>query len=277
MKVFKKVLLGLMGLLLLTGSALAAAQDVKGSKDHPLFNRMPGFFIDEYEEKAFDAASFYSKNGEEVQIEGKYVTINYRSINDEKYPSVIQILRNYINAAQKIGGQLMYQNENEVYLRIVKNGEVWVKVNVTDNGWHYDLTIVEKAGMEQNIVADAASLASSIQTTGKVALYGIYFDTGKAEVKAESEPSLKEIANLLKSNPQLKLLVVGHTDNVGKFDANLLLSRQRADAVVKTLVSKYGIGATRLSACGAGSMAPVASNKTEEGRAQNRRVELVEP
>ena len=111
--------------------------------------------------------------------------------------------------------------------------------------------------------------------TGKAAVYGIYFDTGKAEIKPESEPALKEIAKLLQADPKLKLYVVGHTDNSGGLDYNMKLSKDRADAVVKALTGKYGIAASRLSAFGVGPLAPVASNQTEEGRAKNRRVELV--
>lgn len=277
MKTIKGWFFGLLGLVLFTGGMiLAESTDVRGSKDHPLFNRMSGYFIEYYEEKDFDAVTF-RKGDQDVTVEGRYVSINYRSVNDEKYPSTLQILRNYINAAQKIGGKLMCQDEFEAHLRIAKSGgETWIKVYVSDDGWQYTLTIIEKGGMEQSIVADAASLANSIQNTGKVALYGIYFDTGKADVKSESEPALKEIAKLMQANPKLKLLVVGHTDNVGKIDANMLLSKQRAEAVVKALVSKHGVSATRLLGCGAGPMAPVASNKDEAGRSLNRRVELVE-
>lgn len=276
MKTMKRLMIGLLVLSIACGMVFAN-EDKNGSKDHPLFNRMPGYFIDDYEQKDFEKVTYNSKDGKEVNVEGKYFLINYKSVNEEKYPSDLQILRNYINAVQKIGGQLMYQDEFEVHLKIAKNGgETWVKVEALDNGWQYNLIIIEKGAMEQSIVADAASLANSIKTTGKVALYGIYFDTGKADVKAESEPCLKEIANLMQTDVKLKLLVVGHTDNVGTFEGNILLSRQRAEAVVKTLVSKYGVDASRLLGCGAGPMAPVDSNKTETGRAQNRRVELVE-
>jgi outer membrane protein OmpA-like peptidoglycan-associated protein len=94
-------------------------------------------------------------------------------------------------------------------------------------------------------------------------------------VKPESKPALEEIAKLLKSDAGLKLYVVGHTDNTGVFDANMKLSQDRATAVVNALVSSYGIPVSRLKACGDGPTAPVASNDTEEGRALNRRVELV--
>jgi outer membrane protein OmpA-like peptidoglycan-associated protein len=129
--------------------------------------------------------------------------------------------------------------------------------------------------MTQEIAADAKFMAEGINTTGHVAIYGIYFDFNKADVKPESEPALKEITKLLQQDPKLKIYVVGHTDNVGGLDYNMKLSQQRAEAVVKELVSKYKIAPDRLKAGGAGPLAPVASNDTEEGKAKNRRVELV--
>jgi OOP family OmpA-OmpF porin len=106
-------------------------------------------------------------------------------------------------------------------------------------------------------------------------LYGLYFDTDKDAVKPESQPTMAEIAKLMKSDPSLRLHVVGHTDNQGKPDYNLDLSRRRAANVVSELTNKDGITASRLDAFGCGLYAPVASNEAETGRAKNRRVELV--
>jgi OOP family OmpA-OmpF porin len=133
----------------------------------------------------------------------------------------------------------------------------------------------KKGEMKQDVVADAAALGASIAATGKAAVYGIYFDTGKSVVKPESIPALDEITKLLKQNSGLALYVVGHTDYVGALDLNLKLSADRADAVVKALVAR-GIAASRLKGAGVGPYCPVASNRSEEGRAKNRRVELVE-
>jgi outer membrane protein OmpA-like peptidoglycan-associated protein len=144
------------------------------------------------------------------------------------------------------------------------------------SGEKYELTVVEKAEMAQEVVADAKSLMSDIQATGHASVYGIYFDFDKADIKPESESALKEIAKLLQENSSLKLHVVGHTDNVGNIDYNMKLSKARADAVVKELTTRYKVSAQKLKAYGVGSLAPVASNKTDEGRAKNRRVELVE-
>jgi len=151
-----------------------------------------------------------------------------------------------------------------------------VHVEAYRQGVGYKVWIIEEEAMEQYVVADAASMARDIGAQGRVALYGIYFDFDKADVKPESGPELKEIAKLLQQDSGLKLYVVGHTDNVGDVNYNMRLSQTRADAVVKTLVSQYHVDGKRLQAFGVGPLAPVTSNKTEEGRAKNRRVELVE-
>jgi outer membrane protein OmpA-like peptidoglycan-associated protein len=124
-------------------------------------------------------------------------------------------------------------------------------------------------------VADAAALGRDIKSAGHVAVYGINFDTNKALVRPDSKPALDEIAKLLKADPALELKVVGHTDMVGTVEANMALSQARAEAVVQALVGQYGVAAARLKGYGVGPLAPVASNDNDEGRAKNRRVELV--
>jgi outer membrane protein OmpA-like peptidoglycan-associated protein len=136
--------------------------------------------------------------------------------------------------------------------------------------------IVEKEAMVQKVVADASLMADSIGETGKVAVYEIFFDFNKADIKPESEPALREIAKLLSEKKTMRLHVVGHTDNVGGYDYNMKLSQARADAVVQALVTKHKVDGTRLKAAGVGPLSPVASNRTEDGKAKNRRVELVE-
>ncbi|WP_298209970.1 OmpA family protein [Acidovorax sp.] len=143
-------------------------------------------------------------------------------------------------------------------------------------GAYMAVDVMETKAMEQNmVVVSASDISKSITTNGKVAIYGILFDTGKADVKPESKPSLDQIAAFLKAEPGVKLHVVGHTDGVGGFDSNMALSKRRADAVVAVLAKDYGIAANRLVGNGVASLAPVASNISDEGRAKNRRVELV--
>jgi outer membrane protein OmpA-like peptidoglycan-associated protein len=138
------------------------------------------------------------------------------------------------------------------------------------------LDIIEQTKMEDDLIkVTADEMLKGIKDEGKIAIYGIYFDFDNADVKPESEPALKEIANLLKKNPDLVIFVVGHTDNKGKFEYNIDLSERRADAVVKELTTKYGINLGRVTPEGVGSLSPVATNETEEGRKLNRRVELV--
>ncbi|GAB1409369.1 OmpA family protein [Desulfovibrionales bacterium] len=137
--------------------------------------------------------------------------------------------------------------------------------------------IVEgKAREKKMVLVQAEEMATQISTTGSIALYGIYFDFNKADIKPESDPTLEQIAKLLNDKPQLKVLVAGHTDNVGSFSFNMDLSQRRAAAVVNALTTRYGINTDRLMPVGVSFASPVASNKTEEGRAKNRRVELVE-
>ena len=139
------------------------------------------------------------------------------------------------------------------------------------------IEIAEPQAMETGqVTVNADALKTALQSSGKIALYGIYFDTGKSEIKAaESKTQLDEMAKLLKSQPALKVYIVGHTDNQGNLDANQSLSQQRAQAVVTALTKQYQIPATRLTSKGVASLAPVASNANEDGRAKNRRVELV--
>ncbi len=118
-------------------------------------------------------------------------------------------------------------------------------------------------------------ILSGIEKTGRVAIYGINFDFDRADIRPDSEPTLDEIAAVLKQNPELKIYIVGHADIVGDYQYNIKLSKERAQAVVDALISRYGIASDRLSAYGLGQVAPISTNDTDEGRSKNRRVELV--
>lgn len=136
--------------------------------------------------------------------------------------------------------------------------------------------IVEPKPRDQKmVVVKADEMARSIGSSGRVALYGILFDTDKADIKPESAPSLQEIAGLLAADPKLAVLIVGHTDNQGAYDYNLDLSRRRAESVVKALTVNFKADPKRLRAAGVGMLAPTASNDADDGRAKNRRVEVV--
>jgi len=276
--IIMKKLIGFL-ILMLTGIApLMAQDDAENSKDPVLFTRMPGFYIYRYDDLQFDRFEFTTGQDKTRAVEGHSIFIVYWVKDNVQEPSGLQIVRNYTNAIKKVGGQLIYEWEDggaqNVTLKLVKDGkETWAYVYAAGNT--YNVNIIEKEAMEQDVVADASSMARSIKETGKVAVYGIYFDSGKSTLKPESLPTLQEIAKLMKADPALKLYVVGHTDNTGTFDANLKLSMERATEVVNALVSQHGVNAASLKAYGDGPTAPVASNETEEGKALNRRVELV--
>ncbi len=264
-------------------SVSLAAQDKPGSKDHPLFTRMPGYFIEFYQTSDFDSEKFRvlepGQPLKDVVVEGRKTVIRYRLTKGATVPSTLEVVRNYTNAAAAAGGKLTWENSHDpgnryATWKFTKPGqEIWAVLHC-GNGYTYELRIVEKAEIKQQVTAEV--LGKDLTDTGHTAVYGILFDTGKADIKPESEAVLAEIAGLLQSKPALRLYVVGHTDNVGALDMNMKLSQARAEAVVAALAAKHSIPAARLKAFGNGPMAPVASNATEEGRSKNRRVELVE-
>ncbi len=275
-------IIGLATIIILASCQLGLADtDKPGCKDHPLFSRMEGFYIGSCDQRDFAAERFIDpETKKEVTVEGRYYEISYRLKKGyEKKYSWLQISRNYANAIKKIGGSA-YENDpispDTTSMKLLKDGkEIWAAFRQRYAGIAGKLCVIEKEAMKQEIVANAKFMAEGLQTSGHVALYGIYFDFNKADVKPESEPALREIARLLQDDTKLHLYVVGHTDNVGNYEYNVKLSQARAEAIVKTLVNKHKIAASRLKAGGVGPLAPVSSNDTEEGRAKNRRVELV--
>jgi outer membrane protein OmpA-like peptidoglycan-associated protein len=159
-------------------------------------------------------------------------------------------------------------------------GDVWVSIlSVTGNAGRPVtlIDVVEARGMETDriVFVDAAAMERAIAATGRVALYGIRFDTDRADPRPDSRATLEEIATYLRANPAVAVVIAGHTDNQGAFDYNVDLSRRRAAAIVGILTRDFGIAPARLTPFGAGMAAPVAANDAEAGRAQNRRVEIV--
>jgi len=256
--------------------------DVEGSKDYPGITRMPNTYIMGYKFSEFDSFAFpitENKRDSQQTVEGKLYFFHNKIKAGTPPGSALATIRNYQNAARSAGGQVLYEYNNSdnrrTTVRFRKgSAEVWLYINAYPVD--YEMTIVEKQAMAQEVKVDAAAMAGSIADSGSVAIYGIYFDTAKSDLKAESDPAIDEIAKLLTNNPTLKVYIVGHTDMVGDAAANVLLSKARAQSVINALVGKHGIAGARLVPFGNGPFAPVASNKTDDGRAKNRRVELVE-
>lgn len=276
MKMTCYALLAILSSLIVASPCLAEQKDAANCKDHPLLTRLPDYWIEACTQKQFDAYAFMQSKGKPAQVEGLFTNIRYRPpANLTVKPSTLQVLRNVENAVKQIGGAVMATDSSKETLKLTKDGkELWIEVWADYTG-KYILTIVEKAAMTQELVANADAFADGLKTTGHIAVEGIYFETGKSELKTESAAAIAEVAKLLKGNASLKLYVVGHTDNAGALDGNMKLSQDRAQSVVQALVKSHGIEAAHLKAYGSGPYSPVASNDSEEGRAKNRRVELV--
>lgn len=271
------ILLMIIFVLFQATSIEAKPSDKAGCKDNPLFpTRIPDYIIESCKSEDFGAYDFQAVKRPKTRVEGKTALIVYAFAGAKgTEPSGLAVIRNYENAIKKAGGTIEQSDPDRwTNGKIVKDGhETWFEAQ-KGNGKIW-LRIVEKQAMEQTIVADAAAFSNDIQATGHAAIYGIYFDTGKSTIKPESAQAIEEIAKLLTNDPSLEIFVVGHTDNQGGVDSNIKLSQDRGTAVLQALVRDHGIAAARLRSFGCGLFSPVASNDTEEGRAKNRRVELV--
>jgi OmpA-OmpF porin, OOP family len=272
----KKLSLLFIVIVLLIPAAAFAEPDADGCKDHPLFTRMKNYYIVQCENK-FDQALIMidedpdsSKN---LKPEGEKTFIKYQYEESAgKAPSYLQVRRNYQNAAKALKAIILVDRERYTAMQIDKSGgRIYISIELFNDGRSIDLTIVEQKAMVQEITAN--DMWQALQKDGFMSLY-INFDTSKATIKPESAGIIDQIVALMKSQPSLKLSIEGHTDSQGTPESNKTLSLNRAKAVIKA-VSEGGISASRMSAVGWGQEKPVADNRTEEGRAKNRRVEIV--
>ena len=266
-------------LIAFSATAFAAKDpaDLEDTEEHPEITRFPGFYIDNSKRNDFNEFQFAIKADPDdgVTKEGKYWFVDYILKDGVRQPSTVELIRNYENAFRKVGGSLVKRHGEVAVFKVPRpDGERWVQISVDNGGYRYQLNIVDVAAMTQKVEFSANEMAAAIKANGFVALTGIVFDTGKATIKPESEALLAEVVSLLKNDKQLKLSVEGHTDNVGDKKMNADLSVKRAESVVQYLGSK-GIETRRLKSAGKGDTVPVADNRTEDGRARNRRVELV--
>lgn len=265
-------------LLALTAAPCLAQDDADGAKDHPMFSRMPGYYIEEYD--AQDFANLELDLEPTKTVEGRFWSIEYWIKDGAKKIGPLQIARNYTALIVKQGGTKLFEDVDAsggtaIAQWPVAGKNIWVQVKISNSGEVFELQVVEEAAMTQHVEFSAMELAAALDANGSVALHNILFDTGKATLKPESSIALAPVGELLKHDAALKLEIQGHTDNVGGAAANLKLSQDRAAAVKAHLVHTFGIGADRLATSGFGDTKPVADNATEAGKTQNRRVELV--
>lgn len=262
-----------------------AQEDVAGSADHPMLSRYPNSRITEYE-KNYNAvempvAGAAGARPKKETIEGQVTRIRYFHNNPDSQPSALQVLRNYQNAVKSIGGKVVFErlprpNDGGETVMTAQFGgkEVWVRIRpeiFSAPTQSYVVTVVEREGMEQAVTA--ARLLEDLNRQGFATLY-LNFDTNRWEIRQQDQAALDEVAGALKQSPSMRIRIEGHTDNVGQPEANKALSEKRARSVMEALVAR-GVPAGRMTAAGFGQEKPIADNRTEEGRAKNRRVEMV--
>ena len=274
----KKITTTLLLILFYTVTVFAQ-QDADGCKDSPMFpKRMSNYFISECKTN-YGEADFNVKEEEIIHKEGTFNSVRYdfNAESGQQKPSVLQILKNYEAAAKNIGALTVYQSSGTAIgtYKIIKNGAdaVWIKIEAggNDNNDFFVLTIIQMEEMKQEVTS--SDILSALNTDGHIALY-INFETGKSDVKPESQTIIDQVEAMLKSNPNLKISIEGHTDNIGSPTSNQTLSDNRAKSVMNLLIAK-GIDKSRLSAKGWGQSKPIVENTTDSNKAKNRRVEIV--
>lgn len=293
-------------ILIATSGTVKAQDDAEGCKDYALFSRMPNYYLYNCEEVEFGSMKFPVGNPDPDNdnlikseiIEGKIMVFNFMLMDDKNPASGLQIMRNFQNASRQNGGVIVgnYQgwctgtyefsgedinggtipfgnsctNWGSSIKFINDNKEVWVYVQMSGEGEGYDMVIAEKEAMNQDI--EANEMFDKLNSGDALTLY-INFETGRSAIKSESQNIIDELHKMLTGNPTLKIVVEGHTDNVGNAASNKILSEQRATSVKTALVSK-GISGDRIQTAGFGQDKPIADNTTDDGKAKNRRVEI---
>lgn len=262
---------GLVAVCVGMSASVAADPDSENCKD-VFVTRLAGFHILQCSVKTFDAYTFAEGTPKETRVEGRIVETVYNLDDGRDGPSALAVRRNYENVFKQAGWTVVYADNDVITATQTKSGEQrWLQL-IDNQGTQYELIAALKGELELTVTT-ADGMLNALNQDGHVALQ-INFDTGKATIRPDSLPVVAQIVSLLQENPKLKLSVEGYTDNVGDPKANKSLSEARAKAVVAAVVAK-GIAASRLTASGFGQDKPVADNATEDGRAKNRRVELV--
>jgi len=247
-------------------------------KDYRLIGHMPTFDVSgDVRERNFDESTFYAHSGDgndrEVTVQGKLYSVSYGPHEGAPPVSNLEIQENYQTALKALGAEITWSDGSNTYARVLDHGTVvWLRVYSSETS--VEITAIEEKPFQASIQPPQASaLKAALDAQGRVALY-VNFEFAKATLAADAKPVIDQVLALLQGDAALKLSIEGHTDNIGSDTANQKLSEQRAQAVVAALV-QGGIAADRLSAAGFGAGKPIADNNTSEGRAKNRRVELV--
>jgi len=292
---------------LAVGAVVASSATVALSNDHPLIKGYPGTTLTVSDDRGFSEFKFVTganaagttddEKLPNMLVSGNLTRLSYENPKDR---SMLEIFTNYKEALEQAGFKILYQCVDAECLTLHRtiariNGtkftssemrfltasrkqddkEAFIQINMIK--LRHEMYILERAEMEHGlVVVTPEMIQQGLLVDGRVVLDGILFDLDKATIKPESKPALDVIAKFLADSPALNAYIVGHTDGTGTFTHNMQLSKDRATAVVNALVNDYKIAATRLAAHGVGPLSPARTNKSEAGRTENRRVEMVE-
>lgn len=243
--------------------------------DHRLLGHMPGFVAGKPEVRNFDKMTFtiMAEDGErEVGVQGRTFVLSYQHDDKALPPSDAETIWNYTQALRALGAELLNQYPRGVTARLLRDGQV-IWIGVASSETSVEVRVVEERPFEPTVKPAQAQLQTALAGAGRVALY-VNFDFDRAVLRPEAAPVVAQVAAMLKADPALRLSIEGHTDSLGAAERNRTLSAERA-AAFAAAVAAQGVAPDRLTSAGFGPDKPVATNDTSEGRARNRRVELV--
>ena len=199
-------------------------------KTFSFFTTFDGFYIDYCNYAEFGSYEFTVDRGaRSIKKEGVYREIWFRKKPDNKrVVSGLQILQNHVNAIKAVGGEVLKESDGNIFKTTHNGKELWIFVNASTYNKDLDnfgIFSIEVDAMKQEV--SALDIKGTIASSGKIALYGILFDTGKSDIKPESEKAITAVATYLEENPEINVYIVGHTDNVGDYALNQKLSKAR--------------------------------------------------
>jgi len=271
----------LAGLILIAAArCFADSADSDDVKDPPGLPRFPGYVISGGVSRESGSQDFNDGQGGTTTRDGAEWELNYSIKDGARVPGTADLFKFFEAAFKKKGGSVVFKKvdaasaEGVLKMPLRGKAERWLRLTINNDAQQMIVHVIDDKGYAPHAEFTAAELAHAIERDGRVGLHGIVFEPGKDTIKSDSDPVFAELNQLFLSDDNLNLVIEGHTDNVGNSKANLALSKKRAEAVRRRLIDR-GIEASRLKSAGFGDAKPTTTNDTDEGKAQNRRVELV--